>query len=554
MQNRFAALAQILLFATFVLVPSSSFAQNRPNIVWISAEDLSPRLGAYGDELAATPNLDRLAAQGALYTLAFTTAGVCAPSRAAIITGMYQNSIGAHHMRTTHEGPGLPTPYFTVPPPYVKAFPEYLRAEGYFTTNNFKTDYQVGDPRTVWDEHSREAHWRSPNREPGQPFFSVFNFTVTHESQSWVAEDEELTTDPASVELPPYYPDTPLVRRHMAKHYDNIRRLDDQAGEILRQLEEDGLADNTIVFFWGDHGDGLPRAKRWLYDSGIRVPLIIRWPGEVDEGSTVDRLVSFVDLAPTVLSLAGVSVPAHMQGRVFLGPQAEEPREYVFGARDRLDSSYDMVRAARDKRFKYVRNYFPGKPYVLFLDYRNRGQIMQELFRLRETGGLQATQQIWMQDSRPVEELYDVEADPHEVRNLAGDPEYRTEVVRLRGVLNDWMEEIDDMGDVPEDRMVWQMWKGGEQPVTATPVFTERRSTSGDFEPSGTYDEPVEIVLYCGTHGASITYTTDEGDDARWKLYTAPLRLNRGEATVRARAIRYGYEESDEAVATFVVR
>ena len=300
---------------------------SRPNIVWISNEDMSPHIGAYGDALARTPVLDRLARESIRYTHVFTTAPVCAPSRAAIITGMHQNAIGAQHMRTTEDRvPELPGPYLAVPPHYVKAFPEYLRAAGYYTSNRAKTDYQFGVPFTIWDDLGANAHWRNrPDRS--QPFFSVFNLEVTHESQifptSPARKGKPLLTDPERVVVPPYYPDTPLVRLELARMYDNIADMDTQVGEILRQLESDGLADNTIVFYWSDHGDGVPRSKRSLYDSGLRVPLMIRWP-EMRAGianSVSDQLVSMVDLAPTVLAIAGVEIPAHLQGRVLIGAE-----------------------------------------------------------------------------------------------------------------------------------------------------------------------------------------------------------------------------------------
>ncbi|MFH5834399.1 sulfatase, partial [Halalkalibaculum sp. DA384] len=288
---------------------------DRPNILWISVEDISPLMGVYGDPVVETPVIDQLAAEGMMYTNAFTTAGVCSPSRTAIITGLHQSSIGAHHHRPTHTGhahktipdgeplvSGAVTPYLVVPPPYVKAFPEYLRAAGYYTTNNVKTDYNFGLPASVWDESSREAHWR--NRPEGKPFFSVINLTTTHESQVWQSE-LPLSVDPDAVPVPPYLPDTPVVRRDIAQQYTNIEQMDRQVGQILADLEEDGLADDTIVFFWSDHGGALPRQKSWLYDSGIHVPLIIRWPGEIPPGQVNKELVSFVDLAPTVLSLAG---------------------------------------------------------------------------------------------------------------------------------------------------------------------------------------------------------------------------------------------------------
>jgi N-sulfoglucosamine sulfohydrolase len=464
---------------------------------------------------------------------------------------MYQNGIGTHHMRTSHEAPGLPTPYEAVPPPYVKGFPEYLRAAGYFATNNFKTDYQFGNPVTIWDESGPDAHWRSPARENGRPFFAVFNLGGTHESQSWVSPEDTVATDPTAVEVPPYYPDSPVVRRQIARHYDNIAEVDARVGEILDQLEADGLADNTIIFFWGDHGDGLPRAKRWLYDAGLRVPLIIRWPGAIDGGAVDDRLISFVDLAPTVLSLAGVAVPAHMDGRPFLGPQAGAARTYVYAARDRIDAVYDMVRAVRDDQFKFIRNYYPETPYVQMVPYRNNSGIMQELLRLHAADALDGPPALWLRATRPPEELYDLESDPHEVRNLAGDPAYGPVLERLDGAMDAWMAEIGDLGHVPEERMVRGMWLGGEQPVTATPVITPRLATS--FGTPETLPYGAEIDIHSGTHGASVAYTTETGSDAHWELYGGPLVLPPGTTTLRAKAIRYGYRESDETVATFNV-
>lgn len=521
----------------------------RPNILWVSIEDLSPRLGCYGDKLAKSPNIDGLAREGMRFTQAFTPAGVCAPCRSSIITGMYQNSIGTQHMRTSHRAPGLPTPYEAVPPPYVKTFTEYLRAAGYYCTNNHKTDYQFGVPFTAWDESSGRAHWRN-RPDKNQPFFAVFNFTDTHESDNWKEPEQ---TNPADVEVPPYYPDTMPVRKDLAREYDNIAIVDRQIGDILSQLKEDGLERETIVFFWSDHGDGLPRAKRWLYDSGLHVPLIIRWPGKIKRGSVNENLVSFVDLGPTVLSMAGVPVPVHMQGQAFLGDQAKEPRQYIYGARDRFDESYDMVRAVRDKRYKYIRNYYPNQPYVLHIPYRNRMRTMQELIRLDAEGKLTGPQKLWMSDTRPPEELYDTVNDPWEINNLATNPKYKSILERKRSELDRWMSEIDDMGKIPEEQMVERMWPGHVQPETHAPLILEYGSTG--MEPLQTVNsrDPVTVILYCSTQGASLGYTTDTGDNPSWNLYTGPITLSRGRTTLRAKAIRYGYKESDEAVAHFSI-
>ena len=530
----------------------------RPNIVWISNEDMSPHIGAYGDPLARTPVLDRFARESLRYTHAFTTAPVCAPSRAAIITGMYQNAIGAQHMRTTEDRvPELPGPYLAVPPFYVKAFPEYLRAAGYYTSNRAKTDYQFGEPFTIWDDLGPNAHWRN-RTDRRQPFFSVFNLVVTHESQifpsSPARKGKPLVTDPARIIVPPYYPDTPLVRQELARMYDNIADMDGQVGEILKQLEADGLADNTIVFYWSDHGDGVPRSKRSLYDSGLRVPLMIRWPAMSPgiANSVSDQLVSMIDLAPTVLSLAGVEIPAHLQGRVLVGTKARPAPELVFGARDRMDIEYDMMRSARDQRFLYIRNFAPEQPYAGHIIYRNQSAIMQEWLRLQAERALTGPAALWMRTSRPAEELYDTVADPHQIHNLAGDEKHRPTLDHMRKAVTDWMARINDQGLVNEPEMIQRMWPGGVQPETAQPYIVPRRELDAPSrKPSIALGRaPMEVVIYVPTQGASIGYTTEEGPAAKWRLYTGPIRVD-APMTLRAKAIRYGYKESAETRTVF---
>jgi N-sulfoglucosamine sulfohydrolase len=529
---------------------------SRPNILWISNEDMSPHLGAYGDTLARTPVLDRLAKESIRFTHAFTTAPVCAPSRAAIITGMYQTSIGAQHMRTTEDRvPELPGPYLAVPPFYVKAFPEYLRAAGYYTSNRAKTDYQFGVPFTIWDDLGQQAHWRN-RPDKSQPFFAVFNIDVTHESQifptSPARKGKTLITDPAEVKVPPYYPDTPLVRQELARMYDNIADMDTRVGELLKQLEVDGLADSTIVFYWSDHGDGVPRSKRSLYDSGLRVPLMIRWPKGLNPtftpGTVSDRLVSFIDLAPTVLAAAGLDVPVHMQGRVLVGRTAAPEPEYVFAARDRMDIEYDMMRSARDKRFLYIRNFVPELPYAGFIIYRNQSDIMQEWLRLQAERKLSGAAALWMRTSRPPEELYDTVADPHNINNLAASSSERPRLERMRHALDAWMERIDDQGLINEPEMIQRMWPGGVQPETAQPYLVMRSATDVRRDPALQLKgaAPIEVVIYVPTQGASIGYTTAEGPTAKWQLYSGPIQVT-GPTTIRAKAIRYGYKESAEA-------
>jgi arylsulfatase A-like enzyme len=537
-------------------------AARRPNILWISNEDMSPHLGAYGDLTARTPVLDRLARESVRYTRAFTTAPVCAPSRAAIITGMYQTTIGAQHMRTTEDTvPELPGPYLAVPPFYVKAFPEYLRAAGYFTSNRAKTDYQFGTPFTIWDDLGANAHWRN-RLDKNQPFFSVFNLLVTHESQifpsSPARKGKPLITDPKELKVPPYYPDTPAVREELARMYDNIADMDGQVGELLKQLEDDGLADNTIVFYWSDHGDGVPRAKRSLYDSGLRVPLMIRWPKAAGStlvpGSVGDELVSFIDLAPTVLALAGIEIPAHLQGRVLVGPQAAPAPAFVFGARDRMDIDYDMMRSARDARFLYIRNFSPELPYAGHNVYRNQSAIMQDWLRLQAEGKLTGPAALWMRAHRPAEELYDTIADPHQVHDLSADPAHRATLARMRAAVTEWMARTGDQGLINEAEMIQRMWPGGVQPETAQPYIVLRRTPDSPArQASIRIDGPTEVVVYVPTQGASIGYTTEDGPAAKWRLCTGPISIDRP-MTLRAKAIRYGYKESVETRTTFTTR
>jgi N-sulfoglucosamine sulfohydrolase len=425
----------------------------KPNILWITCEDMSARLGCYGDQIAKTPNIDNLAEQGIVFTHAYSVSGVCSPSRAALITGMYPTSFGAQHMRTTSrtasidqitdpELLAIPV-YEAVPPPGAKTYAELFRQAGYYTTNNEKTDYQFHNPITAWDESSNQAHWRN-RQDKDQPFFSVFNIFETHESRVWANASKPLLVDPEEIELPPYYPDSPAIRADMAIHYSNIIRMDSIVGTILHQLEEDGLAGNTIVFFYSDHGDGLPRMKRWTYDAGLHVPLIVRFPDGKDAGSVNEGLVSFVDFPATALSLAGLEVPGYMHGQPFLGDKKVASREYIFAARDRMDPALDCIRTVRDKRYKYNRNYMPERPYVQFLPYRDQMPLMQELFRFRDEERLDSVQQLWFRKNKQEEELFDLLADPHEIHNLAYDSSYGDIKSRLSSALDDWIEETND--------------------------------------------------------------------------------------------------------------
>jgi len=456
----------------------------RPNILWISVEDISCDLGCYGDGYAETPSLDAFAKQGCRYTHAFTTYPVCAPSRSSIITGMYPTTIGTMHMRTGNKG------YQAVLPAEVKCFTEYLRAAGYYCTNAAKTDYQFGVPFTAWDRCHGGAHWRQ--RPQGAPFFTVINLGTTHESRIRTPRDRKPTHDPAKAKIPPYYPDTPVVRNDWARYHDNITAMDKQVAKILKDLADDGLAKDTVVFFWSDHGRGLPRAKRWPYDSGTHVPLMVRWPGKVQPASVCDDLISLMDLGPTVLSIAGVRIPKHVQGRAFLGSQKAEPRKYVVTARDRMDERYDRVRSIRDKHYRYIRNFMPQLPYAQTIRYMELMPTMREWRRLNAEGKLEDPQKLFFQKTKPVEELYDIAADPHEVHNLAGSPKHQDVLQRMRKVLEQWIRDNGDLGAIPETKLIERMWPGGRQPVTAAPIIEASPAAGG----------AVTVRIACATKGA----------------------------------------------------
>ena len=442
-------LADTALVATAGAVTSASLmAQNppRPNILWITSEDNGPHMGCYGDTFATTPNLDRLAGKGMIYLSAWSNAPVCAPARTAIITGMYPPSTGSEHMRSM-----IPMPEG------MKMFPQFLREAGYYCTNNSKEDYNLDKPGQVWDESSTSAHWRK--RQTGQPFFAVFNFVETHESQIRKRPHTPVH-DPAKVRVPAYHPDDPIVRQDWAQYYDKMTEMDARAGQILTQLEQDGLQDETIVFYYGDHGPGMPRNKRWPFNCGLRVPLVVYIPerfkslapADYRPGARSDRLVGFVDLAPTVLSLAGIKPPEYMQGHAFMGQFDTPPQTYLYGFRGRMDERYDMVRSVRDQKYVYVRNFMSHKIYGQYLDYMFQTPTTRRWKELYDQGRLNAAQRAFWETKTP-EELYDLDSDPDEVRNLARLPEYGLVLSRFRNTQRSLALRIRDVGYLPEDEM-----------------------------------------------------------------------------------------------------
>ncbi|MBA2114641.1 sulfatase-like hydrolase/transferase [Bremerella alba] len=500
-----------IVLSCVAFVGSVLGVDQRPNIVWLSCEDISPHIGSFGDPHAITPNSDQLASEGVRYTNTFTTAGVCAPCRSGIITGMYQTSLGTQHMRCT-----------ATLPKEIKPFPVYLRDAGYYCTNNSKQDYQFRTPKGTWDESSGKAHWRN-RPDKSQPFFSVFNFTGCHESgiastgkykqvTKGLTEDER--QDPEKLELPPYYPDTSVVREDWKRNYELITAMDHWAGNLIQQLKDDGLYEDTIIMAWSDHGIGLPRAKRWLYDSGTHIHMVVRTPekfrdaGQASPGEKNDQLVSSIDFGPTVLKLAGVKIPDYVQGQPFLGGEVS-PREYVYGARDRMDERYDIIRMVRDKRFKYIRNYEPLKTYYQYMNTPEKGATMSELRRLHEQGQLSAEAEYYFSATKPVEELYDCQADPHEVNNLAADPKFADTLKQMRAAHRQWVLETRDTGLIPEPILVNRAKQVGSE-------YAVLRQADGDQ-----YNQRLSTAATQASEGASalpdlIQAMKDEDDAVRY--------------------------------------
>lgn len=502
--------------------------QQRPNVVWLVVEDMSPWIGCYGDDTVPTPNCDRLAREGLRYANAFATSPVCAPARSSLITGMYATRIGTMQMRNNkpsqaamQKDPGaykdIPA-YEGLPPAFVRCFPELLRREGYYCTNNAKQDYQFDAPGTVWDQSSGKAHWRG--RAPGQPFFAVFNYGGTHESGAFPSRRP--SPDAIALEdvpVPLIYPDTPNVRRAMKRTYDNIAAMDGWVGKKVAELERAGLLESTIVMFYSDHGVGLPRGKRSCYDTGTRVPLLVRFPGGARAGEVEDRVVQFVDFGPTVLSLCGVAPDERLDGVPFLGPHARQGSRHAYAHADRFDAVYDRQRSVTDGRFRYVRNYVTDQPYLIANAYRERIPMTADLYALRGREDLPAAQWQFAATSRLPEELYDSQLDPWETTNLIDGPLALALVEPLRQRLERWMEETGDLGFVlPETKLVKEHIYPPDGVQPQTPAARLMADTSEGVR---------RVTITCEEPGASIGYRRlPLGEDKRWRVYSGPLALD----------------------------
>lgn len=534
----------------------------RPNIILIATEDMNSRIGAFGDRVAKTPNLDALAQESVRFTSAFTMAGVSAPSRAGLITGVFSHHTGLQHMRTASRPEGG---YIGVPPSWIKGYPELLRRAGYFTYNDTKTDYQFSKghsdvgPFSLWDEHGQYSNvedllvpiaWRNYPLQD-KYFFMNFNPQITHESALFTDDNvpagfkfitkvwrevrshyKYQPTDPASVKIAPWHRDTPDTRKELALLYDNIQIMDMQVGNLIDALKNDKLWDNTIVIFTADNGDGLPRKKREGYDSGTHVPMMIHIPekyrpaGWPADGSIDDRLISFEDLAPTLLGFAGVPIPEYMKGINLTAAHAAK-RQFVYGSRGRMDNVYMRSLFVRDKHFQYVRN-FDATPGGASIPFRDAQKTMRDLQRASNEHRLTKAQQNWF-TPRPAEEFYDLSSDPAQLKNVASDPHYRQVLDKFRQEMDNWRDRDNDMNLIDEGQMVADLLdESGQQRVTLPPVAMQDAVNH-------------KIYLSNRTENASIGYSWE---GKTWQLYTGAIKPPSGNYQLQFKAVRYGWQES----------
>ena len=535
---------------TFFVFSTNTYCKStneKLNVIWISCEDMGPVLGTYGVNEISTPNIDKLAEQGVKYTNAYSTVGVCAPSRFSIITGMYPARLGAHNMRSgkfyTYKDPDKLTyrqnkgvvdksgenvpEYEVVTPANVKVFTEYLRNENYYCVNNNKCDYQFNSPFTAWDEVSGNISYK--DRPENTPFFYVKNLMVTHESRIWLRKDEPITVDKNILKIPAYYPDIPEVRNDIAIKYSNIQEMDRQVGEIISDLKNDNLLDKTIIFFWSDHGGNLLRQKRAVGNSGLKVPLIVRFPDGYRSGEVDDRIVSLMDLGPTTMSLLGIKPPLFLDGKAFLGKFKTKPRSYAFGSADRFDESTDMQRSVIDGRYVYIKNFMPELPLIYRNKYREQVSMNKKIIQMSNDNELIGDSKYIFMKTKQEEELYDLKYDPYEVNNIANNPDYKDKLIELRDALKSWQNEIDDKGFTNESELINEFWPNMIQPLT----------------------KPVEITvldniisLKCDTSGASIGYQTgSQIGSQNWDLYNKPFNILPNQK-IATRAIKIGYKAS----------
>jgi N-sulfoglucosamine sulfohydrolase len=527
-----------IIFVSFFHLSCSKNAEKLPlpNILWITSEDNSPFAGCYGDDFATTPNMDKLASKGFLYTHAYANAPVCAPARNTIITGVYANSGGHQNMRSNYNKSDI-----------VRFYPRILREAGYYCTNSVKEDFNVHPEqnKNVWDASSRTAHYK--DRPEGMPFFAIFNSTISHESSLHTTiPAEELRHKPEDVTLPPYHPDTPEIRHDWAQYYDKVEDMDSWIGTVLQELEESGEAENTIIFYYGDHGGTLARSKRYVYETGTRVPFIVYIPEKYKHlypterpGSEVNRIISFVDLVPTLLSITGIDIPEYLQGNAFLGKQKTADPEYAFMFRDRMDERFDMSRALRDHKFRYIRNYMPYRIYGQYLAYLWRAPSIRSWEAAYKAGQCNDTQSVFW-NTKPAEELYDTENDPWEISNLAANPEYSYVLERMRNANRNWMLEIKDTGFFPEGQLVSRM--------DGTAAYDYMRNNEVQLE---SIIDAAELASLATKNEIPELVTLTQSEDATLRYWGATGLLILGtEAKSESETLRLLLEDASPNVAT----
>ena len=512
----------LLTFAT--LAPTAAIAAEieKPNILVIVCEDISPYLHCYGDPVAISPNIDRLAEKGIRHTNMFTCVGVSAPSRYSLITGRYSSEDGANYMRVTT----FDNSFEVVPPDGVKCYTEFLREAGYYCTNNSKTDYQFTPPLAAWDENGNRAHWK--NAPADQPFFAIFNINTTHESQLWARINNPLEVDPQKVPLPPYYPDVPEVRHGMAVMYSNIAQMDREVKAFLDELAGSPRSKNTIVIFYSDNGGPIPRGKREIMDSGSRVPFIIVFPDGRQADTVNNELNMFIDIPATILSLAGLKIPSYMHGQAMYGTQKGNPRKFVFGATDRFDEQVEKRASIRDDRFLYIRNYMPQQSVYRPNQYRLNIPMMKKMEEIRDQGLLDSVQMLWFTAPTSAEALYDCQTDPYQIHNLSDDPQYAPKLDQMRKAFQqEWIDKYNSNWVAKgETFFIGRARPGGEQPVTANPQA--EITTDGFF------------VIKNPSSSVTVSYAVGAN---KMKIYTRPVKLNKGDE-VTFIAGRIGYKNS----------
>lgn len=504
-----------------------------PNILCVVCEDISPMLGCYGDKVAVTPHLDNLAKEAIRYNM-YSSVGVSAPSRYSLITGRYPSADGANYMRVqgvSEQKPRGIDPYAVIPPAEVKCYTEYLRQAGYFCTNNSKTDYQFAAPLTAWDECGNKAHWK--HRPEGKPFFSIFNLGVTHEGQTWIRSNKKLVVNPADIIVPPYYPDTEIVRHDMAVVYSNIATMDTQVQKLIDEVIESGELDNTIIIWYSDNGGPLPRHKREIYESGMLVPFMVRFPDKYRAGEFADELVAFVDIPATILSIAGIETPSYMHGQPFLGKYKKTgERKYVYGARDRMDECIDKQGCIRDKQYRYLRNYYPDQSGYMNVGYRLDLPMMRQMLEMYAKGELDEIQSRWFESKRPKEEFYDVENDPYEIHNLIDDSRYAEKIKELRGEYDKWIKKYNKDWFIDEIDNVHKMRPNGIQPQVDMPQIVQTKKGV--------------VVKSLTEKNTSFAYQINgKGyNPNHWFIYNGPIEAKKGDK-ISVVAVRVGYKNSN---------